>query len=144
MHDVLLTLVGNVVSDPQERITEGGSVVSNFRIAINPRKYDKFANRWVDGDSMFFNVICWRTLASNVTQSITKGDPVIVQGKLRIRRWESDERTGTAVEIDAVHIGHDLTRGVANFTRTKRGPEEITQEPAGQSDYWESEGSTAA
>ncbi|MFZ9751453.1 MAG: single-stranded DNA-binding protein, partial [Candidatus Nanopelagicales bacterium] len=121
MHDVAVTLVGNVVSDPQERITESGSVVTNFRMAVNPRKYDKFANRWLDGESMFFNVVCWRTLAGNVTQSVSKGDPVIVQGKLRLRRWESEDRSGIAVEIDAVHIGHDLTRGVAAFTRTKRG-----------------------
>ena len=143
MHDVAVTLVGNVVSDPQERITESGSVVTNFRMAVNPRKYDKFANRWLDGESMFFNVVCWRTLAGNVTESVSKGDPVIVQGKLRLRRWESEDRSGVAVEIDAVHIGHDLTRGVAAFTRTKRGPEEITQDQPTQSDYWESEISAA-
>ena len=143
MHDVAVTLVGNVVSDPQERITESGIVVTNFRMAVNPRKHDKFANRWLDGESMFFNVVCWRTLAGNVTQSVSKGDPVIVQGKLRLRRWESEDRSGVAVEIDAVHIGHDLTRGVAAFTRTKRGPEEITQDQPTQSDYWESESSAA-
>lgn len=143
MHDVAVTLVGNVVSDPQERMTESGSVVTNFRMAVNPRKYDKFANRWLDGESMFFNVVCWRTLAGNVTQSVTKGDPVIVQGKLRLRRWESEDRSGVAVEIDAVHIGHDLTRGVAAFTRTKRGPEEISQDLPTQADYWESESSAA-
>lgn len=143
MHDVAVTLVGNVVSDPQERITESGSVVTNFRMAVNPRKYDKFANRWLDGESMFFNVVCWRTLASNAAQSVSKGDPVIVQGKLRLRRWESEDRSGVAVEIDAVHIGHDLTRGVAAFTRTKRGPEEITQDQLTQADYWESESSAA-
>lgn len=144
MHDVAVTLVGNVVTDPQERMTESGSVVTNFRMAVNPRKYDKFANRWLDGDSMFFNVVCWRTLAGNVTQSINKGDPVIVQGKLRLRRWESGERNGVNVEIDAVHIGHDLTRGVAAFTRTKRGPEEITQEPVDQTNYWESDSASVA
>lgn len=145
MHDVSVTLIGNVVSDPQERTTETGSVVTNFRIAVNPRKYDKFSARWIDGESMFFNVICWRTLATNVTQSITKGDPVMVQGKLRMRKWESGEKQGTAVEIEALHVGHDLTRGVAGFTRTRRGPEEILPEASITSNYWDQDaGSTAA
>lgn len=143
MHDVAVTIIGNVVSDPQERITETGAVVTNFRLAVNPKKYERSSSRWVDGEAMFFNVSCWRNLASNASQSITKGDPVMVHGKLKIRRWDSGERQGTAVEIDAIHIGHDLTRGVASFTRTKRPGAELNQDLLGMD--WEGEpGSTAA
>jgi single-strand DNA-binding protein len=144
MHDVALTLVGNVVSDPQERTTESGAEVTSFRMAINPRKYDRFSSRWVDGESMFFTVVCWRQLANNVAGSINKGDPVIVHGKLKLRRWDTGERQGTMVEIEAVHIGHDLTRGVASFTRTRRVAEDLSPTATAQIDYWEPEGGSTA
>jgi len=144
IHEVPVTLIGNVVSDPQDRTTETGVEMTSFRLAINPRKYDRYSARWVDGESMFFNVICWRNLAKNVAASITKGDPIIVHGKLKIRRWDTGERQGTTVEIEAVHLGHDLTRGVASFTRTKRIIEDANLATANQNDYWEPEGGSTA
>lgn len=142
MHEVPVTLIGNVVSDPQDRTTETGAEITSFRLAINPRKYDRYSARWVDGESMFFNVICWRNLANNVAASITKGDPIIVHGKLKIRRWDTGERQGTTVEIEAIHLGHDLTRGVASFTRTKRNVSDMNQDTLATN--WEEESGTTA
>ena len=85
---------------------------------------------------MFVNVTCWRSLATNTSLSITKGDPILVFGRLRIRRWENGDRQGTTVEIDAISVGHDLTRGTASFTRTRRSTDELNQEPLAGLDYW--------
>jgi single-strand DNA-binding protein len=145
MNDVLITFAGNVVSDPQERTLETGAVVTNFRLAINPRKYERSSARWVDGETMFVNVSCWRQLATNVSSSVNKGDPVIVLGRLRIRRWDSGERQGTTVEVEATNVGHDLSRGSASFTRSRRNSEPATEELQAGLDYWsEAESSTAA
>jgi single-strand DNA-binding protein len=145
MNDVLITFSGNVVSDPQQRTLETGAVVTNFRLAINPRKYDRSSARWVDGETMFINVACWRALATNVSLSVNKGDPVIVLGRLRIRRWDSGERQGTTVEVEATSVGHDLSRGSTAFTRSRRGSDEVNQEALVGLDYWsDAESSTAA
>jgi single-strand DNA-binding protein len=145
MNDVLITFAGNVVSDPQERTLETGAVVTNFRLAINPRKYERSSASWVDGETMFVNVSCWRLLATNVSLSVNKGDPVIVLGRLRIRRWDTGERQGTTVEVEATNVGHDLSRGSAAFTRSRRNTVQVSQELQAGLDYWsEAESSTAA
>ncbi|KGA08275.1 MAG: hypothetical protein GM45_5700 [actinobacterium acAMD-5] len=147
MNDVLLTVTGNVVSDPQERTFENGNVLCTFRIAVNPRKFDRTSARWVDGESMFMSVITWRGLAENVAKSFSKGDPIIVSGKLKVRRWDSGERQGTSVEIEAVSLGHDLSRGTSSFTRVKRSisAEELHVDEQSDSvvDSWLAEGSSS-
>lgn len=144
MNEVTVSLAGNVVSDPQQRELDSGALVTNFRLAVNPRRYDRSSARWVDGEAMFVNVTCWRSLATNASLSITKGDPILVFGRLRIRRWENGDRQGTTVEIDAISVGHDLTRGTASFTRTRRSTDELNQEPLAGLDYWSVEQSSSA
>lgn len=145
MNDVVVTLTGNVVSDPQERSIETGAMVTNFRMAVNTRRYDRSSARWVDSETMFINVTCWRLLGSNVAASVQKGDPVIVLGRLRVRRWDSGERQGTNVEIEATNVGHDLSRGSASFNRNRKAQADLSQEPiAGLNYYSEHEGSSAA
>jgi single-strand DNA-binding protein len=96
---------------------------------------------------MFMSVITWRGLAENVAKSFSKGDPIIVSGKLKVRRWDSGERQGTSVEIEAVSLGHDLSRGTSSFTRVKRSisAEELHVDEQSDSvvDSWLAEGSSS-
>ena len=136
MNDIPVTLVGNVVTDVSGSTTPGGAEIAWFRLASTPRRYDRPTGRWVDGDTSYVRVSCWRQLARNVVVSIAKGDPVIVTGRLRVREWERDDRKGIAVEVDASAVGHDLSRGVSRFLRPPRtttlpdGPERAAVEAA--------------
>ena len=136
MNEIPVTLVGNVVTDVAGTTTPGGAEVAWFRLASTPRRYDRAAGRWIDGDTSYVRVSCWRGLARNVVASLTKGDPVVVTGRLRVREWEREDRRGVAVEVDASAVGHDLSRGVTAFTRPARradlpdGPEREAVEAA--------------
>lgn len=124
MYDITVSVIGNVASDVDLHFTRTGEPVARFRLAAGTRRFDREANRWVDGDTHFFSVSCWRGLARNVLESVHKGMPVVVQGRLRSR--EVSRPCGQAghtvryVDIDAVSVGHDLNRGTAVFTRVKR------------------------
>ncbi len=124
MNDITLTLVGNVVNEVKLRFTKNGDSVASFRVAAGTRRYDRSAERWVDGDTHFFEVSCWRNLGHNVIQTLEKGMPVVIVGRLRSR--EVHKECGDHVhpityhDIDAITVGPDLARGVATFTRVKR------------------------
>ena len=136
MNEIPVTLVGNVVTDVGGTTTEGGAELAWFRLASTPRRFDRASGRWVDGDTSYVRVSCWRQLARNVVASVHKGDPVVVTGRLRVREWERDDRRGVAVEVDAAAVGHDLARGVSAFRRPPRpttlpdGPEREAVERA--------------
>jgi single-strand DNA-binding protein len=117
MNETMVTVVGNVVSDPTLRVTSGGAKVSSFRLASTERRYDKVAGGWRDGDTTYWQVSCWRRAAENVADSLAKGQPVIVCGRLRERRYEVEGERRTSLEIDASAVGHDLSRGVARFRK---------------------------
>lgn len=124
MNDITLTLVGNVVNEVKLRFTKNGDSVASFRVAAGTRRFDRGAERWVDGDTHFFEVSCWRNLGHNVIQTLEKGMPVVIVGRLRSR--EVHKECGDHVhpityhDIDAITVGPDLTRGVASFRRVKR------------------------
>ena len=120
MNEIPVTLVGNVVTDVGATTTPGGAELAWFRLASTPRHYDRALGRWVDGDTSYVRVSCWRHLARNVVVSVRKGDPVVVTGRLRVREWAREDRKGVAVEVDASAIGHDLSRGVSRFDRPAR------------------------
>lgn len=124
MNDITFTVIGNVVTDVELRFTKSGEPVASFRIANTVRRFDRASNRWVDGDTHYFSVSCWRSLASNVVQSLGKGMPVVVTGKLRSREVEracgEASHTVRYYDIEAIAVGPDLARGVATFTRVKR------------------------
>lgn len=113
-----LTVTGLVATEPKHIVTSAGLAVTTFRLASNQRRFDRAANKWVDGDTNWYTVASFRQLAANVVISVQKGQRVVVSGKLRVRDWETDEKKGRAVEIDADAIGHDLTWGTAAFTRS--------------------------
>ncbi len=124
INDITFTVVGNVVNDVELRFTKAGDPVASFRVASSARRFDRAKNRWTDGDTHYFNVSCWRGLAHNVVSSIGKGTPVVVFGRLRSR--EVERPCGDHVhsvryyDIEASAVGHDLSRGVAAFSRVKR------------------------
>lgn len=120
MTEINFSITGNVVSEPVMVPTKTGVAMCSMRVAVNSRKFDKVAQVWLDADTTYFNVTSWRGLAENVGGSVKKGDPVVVVGKLRVRDWTKDEKSGTSVEIEATSIGHDLSRGGSEFTRISR------------------------
>ena len=124
MNDIPLTVIGNTVNEVDLRFTKSGEPVASFRIATTVRRYDSKSARWIDGDTHYFTVSCWRSLAFNVMQSVTKGMPVIVSGRLRSREVErpckDTSHTVRFFDIEATSVGPDLARGTAVFTRVKR------------------------
>lgn len=126
MNDIPITITGIAVTDAREIPTKTGAVGASFRLASNSRKFNKATNTWVDGDTSYVNINCWRTLAANVLESVHRGDPVVVAGRMRVREWSTGEKSGTSVEIDATSVGHDLSRGVTTFAKLNR---ELTTDP---------------
>ncbi|HKR51471.1 MAG TPA: single-stranded DNA-binding protein [Pseudonocardiaceae bacterium] len=121
MRQTPVTVVGTLVSDMRpRRVGPEGTLVLNFRIASNERRLDKTSESWVDGESLYLPVNCWRRLAENAA-SLVKGDPVIVSGKLRTREWitEQGERR-SVVELEASAIGPDLARCAATVRKQRR------------------------
>jgi single-strand DNA-binding protein len=120
MNDTQMTIVGNVVDAPKLRRTKSGHYVANFRVASTPRRFDRETNAWVDGSTLFVTVTCWRALGENVAQSLRKGQPIVVLGRYCQREYERDEALRTTYELEAIAIGHDLTRGVAHYEKVFR------------------------
>jgi single-strand DNA-binding protein len=121
MNETLVTVVGNVATEPESQVTATGLVVTRFRLATTTRRWDAERGAWTDGATSFYTVRAWRNLGSNVKESVCLGEPVVVQGRLRIRQDEKDGRRYLAAELEAVAIGHDLARGVARFSRSGGG-----------------------
>lgn len=121
MYDTYVTVVGNVLHEPEWRRTANtGALVTTFRLASTARRMDRETGKWVDGNSLRVRVVCWRTLASNVASSVTRGDPLIVTGRLYTRDWkDSNGANRLQYELEAVAVGHDLTRGRAVFERVR-------------------------
>lgn len=120
--DTNITVVGNLVADPELRFTPSGAAVANFRIASTPRRRDPQTNQWVDGEALFLACNVWRQAAENVAESLTKGMRVIVQGRLRQRSYdtrEGEKRTVFEVEVD--EVGPSLAFATAQVKRTPRG-----------------------
>lgn len=123
-NEITINVSGNAISDPERRLTAGGIPVTSFRFACNSRRWDPVAGRRVDNPSSYYTVSCWRQLADNVASSVVKGQPVLVQGFLKRRvQVRSDGQKITYDDIEARSVGHDLSRGVARFSRTPRGPQ---------------------
>ncbi|MFZ5852019.1 MAG: single-stranded DNA-binding protein [Actinomycetota bacterium] len=121
MNDITVTIVGNVCSEMRFLNTDSGTPIASFRVASTPRRYDRGARGWVDQETSYFTITCWRGLAENVAASLGKGDPVLVVGKMRSRTFErADGTTGVSEEVDATVVGHDLSRGTTAFARRTR------------------------
>jgi single-strand DNA-binding protein len=119
--DTQITIVGNLVNDPELRFTSTGQPVATFRVASTPRIRDSATGEWKDGDSLFLTCNVWRQMAENVAESLQRGMRVIVSGRLRQRSYETqqgEKRTVYEVEVD--DIGPSLLRASAKVTRASR------------------------
>lgn len=115
-----ITVIGNLVEDPELRFTPAGAAVCNFRLASTPRTFDKQANEWKDGETLFLRASIWREAAENVAESLTKGMRVIAHGVLKSRSYEKDGQTRTVIEFDVEEIGPSLKYANAKVNRTQR------------------------
>jgi single-strand DNA-binding protein len=119
--ETVITVVGNLVDDPELRFTPAGAAVAKFRIASTPRVFDKTTNEWKDGDSLFLTCSVWRQAAENVAESLSRGVRVIVQGRLKQRSYEDREGVKrTVYELDADEVGVSLARATAKVTKNPR------------------------
>ncbi|MEU2170732.1 single-stranded DNA-binding protein [Micromonospora chersina] len=132
MFDTYVTIVGNVLTAPEwRRTTQSNTLVANFKVASTARRLDRDSGRWVDGNSLRVRVNCWRKLAEGVAASVAVGDPVVVAGRLYTRDWTDDAGNHrTLYELEAVAVGHDLSRGRARFLRNRPGMTTSTVEDA--------------
>ena len=116
-----ITLVGNLVDDPELRFTNSGAAVASFRVASTPRTFDKQSGEWKDGESMFLTCSVWRQYAENVAETLQRGMRVIVQGRLKQRSYETREgEKRTVFEIDVEEVGPALRSATAKVTKTQR------------------------
>ena len=119
--ETVITLIGNLVDDPELRFTPSGAAVASFRVASTPRTYDRASGEWKDGDTLFLTCSAWRQLGENVAESLTRGSRVIVQGRLKQRSYETREgEKRTVFEIDVDEVGPSLRNATAKVTRTTR------------------------
>jgi single-strand DNA-binding protein len=120
MTDTFVTLHGWLGSDVQVR-QAGGAQVATFRLGCTPRRYQRRTDSWIDGPTQWYSVDAWRALGDNCRDSLRRGDPVVVHGRLEVQRWVNSAQVEvTSLVVEAASVGHDLTRGVSQFRKTPR------------------------
>src|SRR5690606_37127857 len=142
--DTIITVVGNLTSDPELRYTQNGLAVANFTIASTPRTFDRQANEWKDGETLFLRASVWRDFAENVAGTLTKGTRVVAQGRLRQRSYETKEgEKRTSYELDIDEIGPSLRYARAQVTRTTSGGGGGSRQSSGDQPWAASGGSSS-
>jgi len=123
MPDNSITLVGNVTRDPELRFTPTGQATASFGLAVNRRWQNRQTQEWEEQTS-FFDIVCWREMAENVGESITRGSRVIVSGRLEQRSWETqDGEKRSRIEVIADELGPSLRWATAQVVKNeRRGP----------------------
>ncbi|MFG3047049.1 single-stranded DNA-binding protein [Streptomyces sp. NPDC048202] len=120
--ETVITVIGNLVDDPELRFTPSGAAVAKFRVASTPRTFDRQTNEWKDGESLFLTCSVWRQAAENVAESLQRGMRVIVQGRLKQRSYEDREGVKrTVYELDVEEVGPSLRNATAKVTKTSGG-----------------------
>jgi single-strand DNA-binding protein len=129
VYDTNIVVIGNVLTAPEWRRTAStNTLVANFRVASTSRRMDRESGQWVDGNQFRVRVNCWRRLAEGVAASVAVGDPVVVAGRLFTRDWtDSEGNPRTTYEVEAVSVGHDLSRGRGRFFRNKPAAANATE-----------------
>jgi single-strand DNA-binding protein len=113
-----ITLSGYVTAEPKLVKTSTGIPRARIRVGSTPRRLDRQTGEWSDGETSYYNVICWRKLADNVANCLRKGDMILVRGRIQTRTWVDDQqRTRVEIEIDADSVGHDMSFGWSHFNR---------------------------
>ncbi len=129
MNDIQLTMIGHLTQDPQPRDTAGGAALTTFRMGTTSRYYDRASEAWKDGNTVFLNVTCWRTLAVHAASALRKGDRVVAVGRLRQREYTVDGQTRSAFDLEADHVGVDLGRVAVVVQRTTGALARAAAEP---------------
>ncbi|MFF4207765.1 single-stranded DNA-binding protein [Streptomyces sp. NPDC001796] len=137
MNETMVCVVGNVATQPVYRESPTGPT-ARFRLAVTARYMDREKNVWTDGHTNFFTVWARRSLATNVAASVAVGDPLLVQGRLKVRTEQRDGQGWLSADLDAAAIGHDLSRGTSAFRRSSR-PEAQTGGTMQSEPNWETE-----
>lgn len=120
--ETVITVVGNLTSDPELRFTPNGAAVSNFTVASTPRIFDRQRNEFIDGETLFLRCSAWKELGENSAESLQRGTRVIVQGRLKSRSFETKEgEKRTVMELDVDEVGPSLRRATAVVTKTQGG-----------------------
>lgn len=120
MTETVLHVIGHVGTDVDHRRVGEGTDLSTFRLATTPRRWDRNQRAYVDGTTTWFTVQCWRALAVHVRDSIRRGDPVVVIGRLKTEEWTKDDVRNSRIVLEATSVGHDLSRGVSAFRKAPR------------------------
>ncbi|MGW5486751.1 single-stranded DNA-binding protein [Streptosporangium sandarakinum] len=121
MNDIQITLTGNVAAPPRQHTFPDGSRVTSLKVASTSRYFDRDNQQWCNGETTYFGVRCFRGLADNVAQSVRLGQPIVVQGRLRIREFVHEGERRFMPEVEASSLGHDLRWGLGSFTKPMRG-----------------------
>ncbi|HEX5018826.1 MAG TPA: single-stranded DNA-binding protein [Actinomycetes bacterium] len=119
MNEIFVTVNGTVGSDVKTFDAER-SRGARFRLATAEHFFDRDKGEWVQRETVWMDVVCWKRLADHVKASVRKGQPVIVRGRLRVTHYETDKGPRQGIEVIATSIGHDLTYGDATFSRPQR------------------------
>jgi single-strand DNA-binding protein len=120
MNETTITLTGWLGGEVTRR-DANGVPVADFRVATTPRRFNRRTEEWVDGNTQWYSVTVWRQLADNCTESLRRGDPVVIHGRLSADTWTNSAGIEvSSMKIEATFVGHDLTRGVSRFTRNPR------------------------
>lgn len=116
-----ISVIGQIATEPKLFAPDRGVQFCSFRLASTERRFDPDRKEWIDGDTNWFSINAFRSLARNAKASFRKGDRIIVMGRLRVRPWEKGDKHGTSVEIDAEGFGHDVRWGTSMFTKVESG-----------------------
>jgi single-strand DNA-binding protein len=120
VNEAHISLSGYVVTQPELRFTRTGVPALNMRVAWTPRRMDRVTGEWIDASTNFLTVYAYRKLAENAATCLRKGDPIVLQGRVSTRDFEDKNgHPRTALEVDAISFGHDMTRGVSTFQRVR-------------------------
>ena len=125
MYETQVTVVGNLLTDVDNHRLNDGTVVANFRVASKERRFDRSGGTWVDGDRLYIDVRCWRGLAQNASESLKKGDPVVVTGRIFTRNYEHQGQSRTSTTLEARSVAADLAHCTVVLTRTRRGAADV-------------------
>jgi single-strand DNA-binding protein len=142
--ETIITVVGNVVADPELRFTPSGAAVAKFTVASTPRTFDKETNAWKDGQALFLPVSVWRQQAEHVAESLTKGMRVVIQGRLSQRSYEDREGVKrTVYELEADEVAVSLKMATAKVSKASGGgggrqefQQARQQQASGSGDPW--------
>jgi single-strand DNA-binding protein len=136
-NETTITVIGNLTNDPELRFTPSGSAVANFTLASTPRTFDRQANEWKDGETLFLRASIWKEAAENVAESLTKGMRVIVSGRLKSRSYETKEgEKRTVIELEVDEIGPSLRYASAAVTKSSGPGTRRGVQPAQQGGAW--------